>query len=111
MEERRPGTGAPSPCALTVASLGPFGRAEMPGDLRIGAGPVATDGWAPGSLQRAHVDLPPRVVGIVRRHAGGDLRGALAEILFVDRAAVVDDEGHHARIAVFGRPGDERETA
>src|SRR5262249_45211533 len=63
------------------------------------------------TLLLAGIDLLPGVVGIERRHAGGDLRGALPEVLLVNRAVMVDDEGHHARIAVPGGPGDKREAA
>ena len=40
-----------------------------------------------------------------------DLRRLRPEILLVHDAVVVDHEGRDAGIAVFGRPGDQRETA
>src|SRR4029078_2074308 len=44
-----------------------------------------------------------------------DLRRALgrlgAEVALVDVAALVDDEGHHAGLAVGHRPGDDAEAA
>src|SRR5262245_55278439 len=56
-------------------------------------------------------DAPPRAIRIEGRHAGRDGGRARSEILLVDHALVIDDEGHHAGIAVLCRIGDERETA
>src|SRR6185436_19085500 len=52
----------------------------------------------------------PRRVGIVCRHRFGDLRRILPEVLLINAALLVDDEGHHAGLAVFGGPGHQREA-
>ena len=41
----------------------------------------------------------------------GDARRSLAEILLVDIAFMVDDEGRDAGVAVFGRLGNGRKAA
>src|SRR5262249_47292514 len=55
--------------------------------------------------------LLPRIVRVVGRHVGSALGGARTEVLLVDGAVVVDDERHHAGVAVFRRPRDEAEAA
>jgi hypothetical protein len=56
-------------------------------------------------------DLLPAFVGIECRHSFGDFRRVGAEILLKDRSVMVDQESHHARIAVFGRIGDQCKAA
>src|ERR1700735_4855551 len=53
----------------------------------------------------------PGFVGVVGGHGLGDAAGFGAEVFLEDFAALVDDEGHDAGVAVFGGPGDEGEAA
>src|SRR4029078_12665715 len=53
--------------------------------------------------------LPPGVIRIKRGHLRGDTRRALAQILLVDVAVIIDDEGRDAGIAVFGRISNKAE--
>src|ERR1700751_204590 len=54
------------------------------------------------SLGIFDLDLLPGLVGIERPHADGNGFGPLAQILLVDLPRMIDEEGHHARIAIFG---------
>src|SRR6185369_8228738 len=55
--------------------------------------------------------LPPRRVGVVARHRGGD-RGAVgAQVLLVYDALVVHDEARHARDTIARGPRDDGESA
>ena len=51
------------------------------------------------------------MIGVERLHALRDGLSQLAQILLINRAGVIDLEGHDAGIAVFGGVSDERETA
>src|ERR1017187_8009173 len=49
----------------------------------------------------------PGVVRVISGDGLGDFRGLESEVLLIDLALLIDDEGHHTRVAPFGRPGDE----
>src|SRR5262249_5172349 len=55
-------------------------------------------------------DLPPVMVGVELAHSRGDAASPRTQIPFIHITIVVDDEGHDAGIAVFGRVRDEPET-
>ena len=52
----------------------------------------------------------PRAVGRIRGHVLGNIKGRGPEVLLIDLALLVDDEGHYARVAPLGRPGNERKS-
>src|SRR5262249_39988282 len=56
-------------------------------------------------------DLPPVMVGVELAHSRGDAASPRTQIPFVNITVVVDDKGHDAGIAVFGRVSHEPETA
>src|SRR5260370_31788341 len=60
---------------------------------------------------RRHIGLVPALVGIERGDRAGARRRLRAEVLLVDNAAIADDEGHDAGLAVDQRRGDGREAA
>src|SRR5271163_2389681 len=73
-------------------------------------------GWARSGLQRSlwrfgRVDLLPGRIRIERGHSLGDIRRVGPKVLFEDLARVIDDEGHHPRVSVFIRIGDEPVSA
>src|SRR5215469_12425255 len=73
-------------------------------------------GWHLKGQFEAHpasssVGLDPALVGIELGHGGGDFGGVLAEVFLVDNSILVHDKGHNARVAVFGRIGNEGEAA
>src|SRR5262245_59107624 len=53
----------------------------------------------------------PRWIGIVLAHLLDDLGRLLSQVLLIHAALLIDDESHHAGVAVFRRPRDEPETA
>src|SRR5271170_6885258 len=53
----------------------------------------------------------PGLIGVERLRALRDGFGQLAQILLINRAGMIDLEGHDAGVAVFGRIGDQREAA
>src|SRR5664279_3967909 len=55
-------------------------------------------------------DGTPGFVGIEFGHRFCELNGVLAEVLLVHHSALVDDEGHDARVTVLLRIGDEGEA-
>src|SRR5262245_21481905 len=55
-------------------------------------------------------DLLPGLVGVEHFHGAGDGGGVRAQVLLVDDALVIDDEGHHAGHAVLRGERDEREA-
>src|SRR4029453_6388107 len=69
----------------------------------------AADGNAPALFLRVD-HFPPGMVRIERSHARTDPLGPWTEILFVDVAVIVDDEGHDAGVAILGGKGDEAEA-
>src|SRR4051794_5861121 len=56
------------------------------------------------------IDFLPGLVRIKHDYAFGDEVGPYSQILLVDSAAMIDQKGHDAGIAVLGRPGDQRKT-
>jgi hypothetical protein len=65
------------------------------------------------TVRRAHLlrlDLLPAVIGVKRRDALGALLGVFAEVPLMDHSSVADDKGHHARVAIVGRIGNERKA-
>lgn len=64
---------------------------------------------APLRGRRAY--LLPGLIGIEPGHARHALHRVVAKVLLVDRAGMIDHEGHHARIAVFGGPGEQCKAA
>src|SRR5208282_5478608 len=52
----------------------------------------------------------PGIVRIVGRHGPGDFCGLRSEVLLINPALLVHDEGHHSRVTPFSRPGDERKS-
>src|SRR5690349_20444871 len=56
------------------------------------------------------LDLGPARIRVVLGHLRDDGVGLVAEVLLVDDALLVDDEGHHAGHRPLRRPGDEREA-
>src|SRR6516162_11136413 len=63
------------------------------------------------TLGTRYLDLLPGLIGIEPRHPLGNGFGALAEILLVDLAGMIDHEGHHTGVAVFGRIGNQRKAS
>src|SRR5438067_13592936 len=63
------------------------------------------------SSRRGHIRFLPVLVGIEYQNVGGLLRSVGPEILLVDNAILIDDEGHHASFAVGHGPGDDAEAA
>jgi len=53
----------------------------------------------------------PRRIRIVRRHRSGYLAGIGTEVLLIDLTVLIDDEGHHSRVAIAGRIGKQRESS
>src|SRR5262245_36397579 len=70
--------------------------------------PVTRDRIAAGGASRH--DFPARI-GVDCAHFGGDSFGPAPEILLIDHAAVADDKGHDAGIAIIDRPHDHRQSA
>ena len=56
-------------------------------------------------------DNDPTGIGIELRHCSRRLCRGLPQILLEQHAILVDHEGHHARVAVLRRIGDEGESA
>src|SRR5205823_2707859 len=52
----------------------------------------------------------PGFVRIIFLHCLGNLCGSRTEVLLINAALLVHDEGHDARISVFGGPGYEGEA-
>src|SRR4051794_27969027 len=65
--------------------------------------------WFTSGLYDFH--LLPGLVGIEPIHPLDELHSVVAEVLLVDDAIVVDEEGRDAGVAVFGGPGEQREAA
>src|SRR5262245_35373754 len=59
----------------------------------------------------AHHGFLPGMVGVERGHSPGNPCGSRPEILLEHLALVVDQERHHAGIAVLGGPRDQRKAA
>ena len=55
--------------------------------------------------------LFPCLIRVERRHIRSDAAGVLAQVLLINDAVIIDDEGHHARIAIRCGVSDEREAA
>src|SRR5205085_2724582 len=53
----------------------------------------------------------PAIAWVEALHRRGELRRLRPEILLEDDAVLVHEEGHHARLLVGRRPGDQREAA
>src|SRR5690349_8563452 len=60
--------------------------------------------------RRRGVRLVPFLVGVEERDLGGALRRLGTQVALVDVAALIDDEGHDAGLAVPDRPGDDTEA-
>jgi L-fuculose-phosphate aldolase len=49
----------------------------------------------------------PGIVRVKSGHGPGDFRGLGSEVFLVNLALLIDDEGHHPRVAPFRRPGNQ----
>jgi len=65
----------------------------------------------PSFLSVRDIHFLPDLVRIEQSGARCDALGPLPQILLIDGAGVIDQEGHDSRIAVLGGPGDQREAA
>ena len=63
-----------------------------------------------GSFAVGVLDQLPACIRVVVVDAGGDRCRVLAEVLLVDLALLIDNEGHDPGIAIFGRHGDQGEA-
>jgi hypothetical protein len=70
--------------------------------------PRSTDALARLLWRFGRLDFLPGRIGIERGHCLGDVRCVRPTVLFEDLARVIDDQGHHPRVPVFVRVGDER---
>src|ERR1700733_7914388 len=57
------------------------------------------------------LSFPPGGIGVVVLHGFTCVFGLLAEVLLIHNSIFVDDERHHAGVAIFRRIGDERESS
>src|SRR5208282_4450308 len=48
---------------------------------------------------------------IVRHHRARYLAGIGTQVLLIDLAVLIDDEGHHSRVAIAGRVSKQRESS
>ena len=62
------------------------------------------------SLRAGCIDFLPGLIGIEPRHALGQRRRVVTQILLVDGAGMIHEERHHARIAVFRGKSEQRKS-
>ena len=53
----------------------------------------------------------PRRIRIVCHHLAGYLLGIGTQVLLIDLTVLIDDEGHHSRVAIANRIGNQRESS
>src|SRR5947209_3209870 len=88
--------------------------------LRAGIGILLCAGLGAGSVAETVALIlrlpsvwrePPRAFGILRIHSACEPVSGRPEVLLVNPALLIHNEGHHARITVFRRPRDHCEPA
>src|ERR1700751_1306197 len=92
-------------------SIVPWSRRSPRGTRRAVTRPAPTLLFTRSLLRRFDGHFLPGVIGVERGHVLRDVRRVQTEVFFEHRSPVIDQEGHHARIAIDRRIGDQGEAA